>query len=105
MPPRSSSSPGYVPHQQLRLELPDTARSAAQRRLTEHAGRRSGDPTMTTARIRDDLDRVVAATSELLEGSLTYEQSLSDYFPALIAAHGGDAGAIWSIDGVHFAYA
>ncbi len=49
-------------------------------------------------------DRIVDAARELLGGSLTYEQSLRDYFPALLAAHGGDAGAIWSIDGVHFAY-
>jgi hypothetical protein len=61
-------------------------------------------PSMTTARIRDDLDRIVDAVRELLDGSLTYEQSLRDYFPALLAAHGGDAGAIWSIDAVHLAY-
>jgi hypothetical protein len=42
--------------------------------------------------------------SGLLDGSLTYEKSLRDYFPALLAAQGGDAGAIWSIDGVHLAY-
>jgi len=33
----TSSLPGYVPHQQLRLELPESARVAAQRRLIEHA--------------------------------------------------------------------
>jgi hypothetical protein len=27
-----------------------------------------------------------------------------DYFAALLAPHGGHAGAIWSIDGVHFDY-
>jgi hypothetical protein len=61
-------------------------------------------PSMTEARVRDDLGRIVAAARELLDGSLTYEQSLRDYFPALLAAHGGDATAIWSIDGVHFGY-
>jgi hypothetical protein len=59
---------------------------------------------MTGARVRDDLDRIVAAARELLDGSLTYEQSLCDYFPALLEAHGGDPTAIWSIDGVHFGY-
>ena len=44
---------------------------------------------MTRARIREDLDRIVAAARELLAGSVTYEQSLRDYFPALVAAHGG----------------
>ena len=61
-------------------------------------------PSMTGARIREDLDRIVAAARELLAGSVTYEQCLRDYFPALVAAHGGDARAIWSIDGVHLAY-
>ena len=66
-----------------------------------------GEPrtlSMTRARIEQDLDRIVAAARELLAGSVTYEQCLRDYFPALVAAQGGDAGAIWSIDGVHLAY-
>jgi hypothetical protein len=61
-------------------------------------------PSMTASRIREDLDRIVAAAQELLDGSLTYEQSLRDYFPALVAAHGGEASAIWSIDAVHLEY-
>ena len=61
-------------------------------------------PSMTAARVRDDLDRIIGAARELLAGSLTYEQSLRDYFPALVAAHGGDASAIWSIDAVHLEY-
>ncbi|QWF78638.1 hypothetical protein [Amycolatopsis sp. CA-230715] len=65
-------------------------------------GRRT--PSMTLARITEDLDRIVLACRELLDGSLTYDQALRDYFPALVAAHGGDASAIWSIDGVHFDY-
>ena len=59
---------------------------------------------MTRARIREDLDRIVAAAQELLADSVTYERCLRDYFPALVAAQGGDPGAIWSIDGVHLAY-
>jgi hypothetical protein len=59
---------------------------------------------MSRARIADDLGRIVAGAGELLDGSLTYEQSLRGYFPALLAAHGGDAAAIWSIDGVHTDY-
>jgi len=61
-------------------------------------------PSMSAARVRDDLDRIVAAARELLDGSLTYERALCDYFTALLAAHGGDASAIWSIDGVHLGY-
>jgi ADP-heptose:LPS heptosyltransferase len=62
-------------------------------------------PVMSDARIADDLPRIVAAAQELAGGTLTYEQALADYFPALLAAHGGDASAIWSIDGVHASYA
>jgi hypothetical protein len=59
---------------------------------------------MTRARIVGDLDRIVTAAEELLTGSLTYEQALRDYFPALREAHGGNTSAIWSIDGVHRGY-
>lgn len=61
-------------------------------------------PSMTRARIGDDLGRIVAAAADLVRESLSYEQALREYFSALLAAHGGDAGAIWSIDGVHLAY-
>jgi hypothetical protein len=61
-------------------------------------------PSMSAVRVRDDLDRVVAAARELLDRSLTYERALCDFFTALLAAHGGDATAIWSIDGVHLGY-
>jgi hypothetical protein len=46
----------------------------------------------------------VAAAAELVDGSLSYERALAEYFSALLAAHGGDASRIWSIDGVHFDY-
>lgn len=42
--------------------------------------------------------------AELLDGSLTYERALAEYFRDLLAAHEGDASRIWSIDGVHFDY-
>ena len=56
---------------------------------------------MTRVRVHDDLDAIVSAAKELSAGTLSYEQALSDYFAALLAAHGGDASAIWSIDAVH----
>ena len=62
-------------------------------------------PSMTERRVREDLDRIVGAARELVAGSVPYEQCLRDYFAALLAAHDGDASAIWSIDGVHAAYA
>ncbi|AXB47991.1 hypothetical protein [Amycolatopsis albispora] len=61
-------------------------------------------PSMSRARIEADLDRIVSAAVELSAGTVSYEQALRDYFPALLAAHGGDASGIWSIDGVHLDY-
>jgi hypothetical protein len=59
---------------------------------------------MTRARIRADLDAIVAAAHELIAGTLPYEQALSDYFADLLRAHGGDPSALWSHDGVHAEY-
>jgi hypothetical protein len=61
-------------------------------------------PSMTQVRVREDLDRIVAAALELVAGRLEYERALAEYFPALLRAHGGDASTLWSIDGVHAAY-
>ena len=59
---------------------------------------------MSHARVREDLERLVAAADELLCGSVTYERSLQDYFTDLVAAHAGERSAIWSIDNVHHDY-
>ncbi|MET0133823.1 MAG: hypothetical protein ABW215_09540 [Kibdelosporangium sp.] len=61
-------------------------------------------PSMSDARIRADLPRIVAAAGELMSGSVSYPQALRDYFTDLVAAHHGDASGIWSIDGVHADY-
>jgi hypothetical protein len=61
-------------------------------------------PSMSRERIERDLPRIVAAAGELLAGSLSYEQALRDYFPALLAAHHGDPSQLWSIDGIHVRY-
>jgi hypothetical protein len=52
---------------------------------------------MSGARIHEDRDRIVAAADELVRGSRSYEQSLRDYFADVLAAHGGDPSAIWSL--------
>ena len=72
--------------------------------VVDDAGDGLRTPSMTAARVHDDVPLIVAAARELLDGSLTYEQALRDYFSDLLDAHGGDANAIWSIDGVHLAY-
>lgn len=93
----------------FRSIIPDPERYASFTQFEPAAVMQDSDgeprtPSMSGARIRDDLDRIVATARELLAGEVTYEQCLRDYFPALVAAHGGDASAIWSIDGVHFPY-
>ena len=55
---------------------------------------------MSDERIAHDLDRIVAAATELLDGTLTYEQALADYFRDLKEI----TSDIWSIDGVHLGY-
>jgi hypothetical protein len=59
-------------------------------------------PSMTRARIDEDLPRIVTAAQELIGGAVPYERCLSEYVADLVAAHGGDASALWSFDGVHF---
>ncbi len=61
-------------------------------------------PSMSRARISDDLDAIAAAAVELVEERVTYERALSDYFTDLLRAHRGDASTIWSIDDVHTDY-
>lgn len=61
-------------------------------------------PRMTRARIREDLDRLVAAAQPLVAGTLPYERALSEYFSGLRDVHRGDTSAIWSIESVHLDY-
>lgn len=97
----------YFNHVPFRSILPDTERYpcfsqfAPAATLADDEGDGPRTPSMSRARVRDDRDRIVAAAGELLRGELDYERALRDYFPALLDAHGGDATAIWSIDGVH----
>ena len=91
-------------HVPFRSVIPDTERFPCFSQFAPAAVVDGRTPSMSDERIAADLDRIVAAAEELLDGSLSYEQALRDYFPALLAAHGGDASAIWSIDGVHAAY-
>jgi hypothetical protein len=93
----------------FRSVIPDVGRYPCFTQFAPADVRPDGDdvprtPSMSRARIREDLPRLVTAAGELIDGSLTYEDALRDYFAALLAAHGGDASAIWSIDGVHRDY-
>jgi hypothetical protein len=91
----------------FRSIVPDTARYPSYSQfdplaLTDDDGPRT--PSMTRARIEEDLDAIVAAAHELIAGTLPYEQALRDYFADLLRAHHGDPSALWSHDGVHAEY-
>jgi hypothetical protein len=97
----------FFNHVPFRAILPDTGRypsfsQLAPAQIIDDDGPRT--PSMTRERIERDLPRIVAAAGELLAKSLSYEQALRDYFPALLAAHHGDPTPIWSIDGIHLRY-
>jgi hypothetical protein len=89
----------YFNHVPFRSIVPDTARYPCFSQFEEPS-----PASMSEQRIGEDLDRIVAAAGELIAGTLSYDDALRDYFDDLVAAHGGDASAIWSIDGVHAAY-
>jgi hypothetical protein len=61
-------------------------------------------PSMTHARIKEDLDRIVAAAEDLIGERLSYETALSEHFDRLMRFFKGDRACIWSIDGVHAEY-
>jgi hypothetical protein len=96
----------YFNHVPFRSILPDPDRYPSFSQFDPAEVTVDGDegprtPSMTRARIRADLDRLVAAARELATGAVTYERALSEYFRALADVHHGDASAIWSIDAVH----
>jgi hypothetical protein len=90
----------YFNHVPFRSIIPDPERYPS---FSQFAPELSTE-VMSERRIEEDLDSIVAAAGELLSGTLGYEQALRDYFTELVAAHGGDASAIWSIDSVHAKY-
>jgi hypothetical protein len=83
----------YFNHVPFRSILPDPERFPAFTQFSEADATKS----MSDERIATDLDRIVAAATELLGDTLPYEQALTDYFRDLKAV----TSDIWSIDGVH----
>jgi hypothetical protein len=69
---------------------------------TEDDGPRT--PSMTRARIEEDLPELLAGARLLVEGRLGYEEALRGYFTRLLDAYGGDASRIFSFDGIHLGY-
>jgi hypothetical protein len=62
------------------------------------------DVTMSTARIREDLPALLDAAETLIDGQLTCEDALRDYFPRLLAAYRGDRGKALSFESIGSEY-
>lgn len=93
----------------FRSVVPDTSRFGAFTQFDPAQVVDDGDdgprtPSMSRTRIRADLDRIVAGAVELIRGEVDYDDAVRDYVRDLVAAHGGDTSAIWSLDGVHADY-
>lgn len=61
-------------------------------------------PSMTRARVREDLPELLEAARLLVEGRLPYEEALELHFARLVERSGGDRSSIWSFDGIHARY-
>ncbi|HVW90587.1 MAG TPA: hypothetical protein VHC01_14080 [Gaiellaceae bacterium] len=55
-------------------------------------------PSMSIARIHEDLPELLRAVELLIERRLPYEDALADYFPRLLALYEGDRGRAFSFD-------
>jgi hypothetical protein len=60
---------------------------------------------LSAARLREDLDEIADAAVRLVDGGVTYEDALADYFPRLLDAYGGDRTRIRTFEDVHADYA
>jgi hypothetical protein len=60
-------------------------------------GRRT--PSMSSVRIDEDTERIVAAVAELLDGAVGYEAAMADHARNLVRFYGGDRSKIFSVDG------
>ncbi len=57
-------------------------------------------PSMSAARIRQDLPELLHASELLIEKRLSYEDALADYFPRLLRAYHGDRTRTFSFDDI-----
>lgn len=87
----------YFNHVPFRSIIPDPARFPAFSQFEAPVVIGGRTPSMSDARFEADRERIVAAATELLHGTLDYGTALREYFADLEAA----TSDIWSIDGVH----
>lgn len=89
--------------------IPDTTRYPAYTQMDEPPalvddGGEPRTPSMTRARIEEDLPELVEAARDLVAGRLGYEEALRRHFPRLLEAYGGDRSRIFAFDGIDWAY-
>jgi len=61
-------------------------------------------PSMSRARIVEDLPELLTAARMLIEGRLSYEDALASHFRRLLVFRKGDRSRIGSFDGIHSRY-
>lgn len=81
--------------------LGDTALAVIE---ADEDGEGARTPSMSAARIREDLDELLDAADRLIDGRLGYELALRDYFPRLLTAYHGDRSRVFSFDDLHERY-
>ena len=57
--------------------------------------------TMSVRRVQEDIGELGAAAVALVEGRVSYDESLAGYFPRLLDAYGGDRSLIATFEDVH----
>jgi hypothetical protein len=88
--------------------IPDVRRYPCFTQLAEQPAAVDDDgprtPSMTRARIEEDLPELLEGARLLVEGRLGYDEALRRFFPRLLEAYAGDSSRIFSFDGIHHAY-
>jgi hypothetical protein len=89
--------------------IPDTTRYPAYTQMDDPPPLVDDDgeertPSMTRARIEEDLPELVEAARALVDKRVRYEDALRAYFPRLLAAYGGDRSKVFAFDGIDWQY-
>jgi hypothetical protein len=88
--------------------IPDTRRYPAFTQFHDQADQVDDEgprtPSMSRARIEEDLPELLEGARLLVEGRLSYEDALRGYFARLLAAYQGDAERVFSFDDIHRSY-
>jgi hypothetical protein len=90
--PKSNESPAFVHSRSLPMIDADS----------DGEGPRT--TTMSACRVREDLGELADAAERLVDGRLSYEAALIDYFPRLLEAYSGDRSQLFSFEDVHVPY-